>query len=585
VASGTLAKEELKSLGSIEVVVLRCRDATLNYEALPRIYKTTSGRRRAHFQVDGADSDSEDSSTDEGHHRRRNKEKPKAFQPQIYTMPYPPAPLYPGFDQWVPPQFSVPWLPLPQATSHAKKDDYTNSESSSASGKKKRKKKKKSKKNSNSKSKKKGSRTTSKESLDETNSESSDDDSSIRASSSRRKNKNTKSKGKKSKKHKKRDQTDSSGSDEEDADTDDCSDSESEASEKSEDDTAEAGDAGNWGGNVEENPWGNNASASGDEKNTDKKSKSKSKKTKKEKKNDKTKKKKKGKKTRNPDETETPTDDTGGWNTSNDNTNSNEPSDPVPDGAAWGMSDQNVTGNDATSNHEHESKDKTVAANEKNEKDDWGDPLAISSTPQAPAANTYGETETKDDLDADKNKTSNRNALFNPKWTFRTSNVTKQARLARPKIKSADMPDGVFHQVVVERGEGVRRQAGTPKYLDNFEKPYAVFRFKYRTPATLNEIPGVEIPVSGPSEEDVARMGELLGMAKEELAAALWRKEVSCCYLLQIDSLMLIAHRWMIKSQRLASRSSLKGYITKLPSYELRSKSLKHPQPSPPAHI
>ncbi|KAF1959113.1 hypothetical protein CC80DRAFT_533333 [Byssothecium circinans] len=53
---------------------------------------------------------------------------------------------------------------------------------------------------------------------------------------------------------------------------------------------------------------------------------------------------------------------------------------------------------------------------------------------------------------------------------------------------------GLEHQVRV--GEGVRygHAVGRPEYVDRFDKPYAVFRFKYRSPAYLQTLFGEEIP-------------------------------------------------------------------------------------------
>jgi hypothetical protein len=54
--------------------------------------------------------------------------------------------------------------------------------------------------------------------------------------------------------------------------------------------------------------------------------------------------------------------------------------------------------------------------------------------------------------------------------------------LSRQKLSESAVPKGVKHQVCYRLEDVVEHRAqGKPKYWDSFEKPYAVFKFKYRS--------------------------------------------------------------------------------------------------------
>jgi hypothetical protein len=78
------------------------------------------------------------------------------------------------------------------------------------------------------------------------------------------------------------------------------------------------------------------------------------------------------------------------------------------------------------------------------------------------------------------------------------------------------------HQVRAGKGTKYHHIVGRPKYLDSLEKPYAVFRFKYRSRDVLRSILGAEIV---PEEDAVPRASsppieeKLQGLSKEEIVA------------------------------------------------------------------
>ncbi|KAF2278213.1 uncharacterized protein EI97DRAFT_248285 [Westerdykella ornata] len=83
---------------------------------------------------------------------------------------------------------------------------------------------------------------------------------------------------------------------------------------------------------------------------------------------------------------------------------------------------------------------------------------------------------------------------------------------------------GLSHQV--QPGEGMRytHAVGRPKYLDGFEKPYAVFRFKYRSREELKRLFGDEVPdeedgfvVSGGDGGEIGKESEREKEDKERL--------------------------------------------------------------------
>ncbi|KAL9079309.1 MAG: hypothetical protein Q9157_001785 [Trypethelium eluteriae] len=74
----------------------------------------------------------------------------------------------------------------------------------------------------------------------------------------------------------------------------------------------------------------------------------------------------------------------------------------------------------------------------------------------------------------------------------------------------------VDHQVKVGRGAAYCHRVGKPEYLDSMEAPYAVFSFKYRSKATLEQILGTSI-VESPDDY----RQRLLALSKDELVEKL----------------------------------------------------------------
>ncbi|KAF9736183.1 hypothetical protein PMIN04_004114 [Paraphaeosphaeria minitans] len=82
------------------------------------------------------------------------------------------------------------------------------------------------------------------------------------------------------------------------------------------------------------------------------------------------------------------------------------------------------------------------------------------------------------------------------------------------KVKKEDAAKkGVEHQVRAGKGLKYGHAIGRPEYLDNLEKPYAVFRFKYRAHSTLLKILGKEI-VPSDAALLTTRPGDQLTLAR-----------------------------------------------------------------------
>lgn len=66
------------------------------------------------------------------------------------------------------------------------------------------------------------------------------------------------------------------------------------------------------------------------------------------------------------------------------------------------------------------------------------------------------------------------------------------------KISSTQASEkGIEHQVRAGAGSQYGHTVGRPEYLDTLDKPYAVFRFKYRTRKVLKDMFGDEVPDHG----------------------------------------------------------------------------------------
>jgi hypothetical protein len=98
------------------------------------------------------------------------------------------------------------------------------------------------------------------------------------------------------------------------------------------------------------------------------------------------------------------------------------------------------------------------------------------------------------------------------------------------KISSKQASEkGVEHQVRAGTGTQYGHAISRPEYLDTLEKPYAVFRFKYRSRAILKDMFGDAVPDTGhlsertPSSKIVREKEKLKEVSKEELIEKMMR--------------------------------------------------------------
>ncbi|KAH6638052.1 hypothetical protein C7974DRAFT_451264 [Boeremia exigua] len=80
---------------------------------------------------------------------------------------------------------------------------------------------------------------------------------------------------------------------------------------------------------------------------------------------------------------------------------------------------------------------------------------------------------------------------------------------------------GVQHQVLAGRGTAYGHAVSRPKYVDGLEKPYAVFRFKYRGRDVLRGMFGEECSKGEGKSEEGAGLEGLEGLSREELVRRL----------------------------------------------------------------
>ncbi|OCL07107.1 hypothetical protein AOQ84DRAFT_65589 [Glonium stellatum] len=73
------------------------------------------------------------------------------------------------------------------------------------------------------------------------------------------------------------------------------------------------------------------------------------------------------------------------------------------------------------------------------------------------------------------------------------------------------------HQVRVGKGAEYHHRVGRPAYIDSLEKPYAVFRFKYRSRSMLKRILGDEFDEGLEDESEEMVKEKLMGLSKEEI--------------------------------------------------------------------
>lgn len=82
------------------------------------------------------------------------------------------------------------------------------------------------------------------------------------------------------------------------------------------------------------------------------------------------------------------------------------------------------------------------------------------------------------------------------------------------------------HQVRVGKGAEYHHRVGRPAYIDSLEKPYAVFRFKYRSRPMLKRILGDEFDEGLEDESEEMMKEKLMSLSKEEIIEELLRVKV-----------------------------------------------------------
>jgi hypothetical protein len=122
-----------------------------------------------------------------------------------------------------------------------------------------------------------------------------------------------------------------------------------------------------------------------------------------------------------------------------------------------------------------------------------------------------------------------------PHWQFppppttikKLHSISEDATLpAEPLLKipqSVASEKGLEHQVRAGKGTSYGHAVGRPEYLDTLDKPYAVFRFKYRSRAVLKSMFGDAVPDHGhlsrstPASKAAREKEKLKDVSKDEL--------------------------------------------------------------------
>lgn len=92
--------------------------------------------------------------------------------------------------------------------------------------------------------------------------------------------------------------------------------------------------------------------------------------------------------------------------------------------------------------------------------------------------------------------------------------VPPEPILTIPETKAKS--EGLSHQVRAGPGTMYTHAVGRPEYIDTLERPYAVFRFKYRTRDYLRKLLGSEVPKSESAELDPVKEVEKLKVLSDE---------------------------------------------------------------------
>ncbi|KAF2432964.1 hypothetical protein EJ08DRAFT_102665 [Tothia fuscella] len=247
-----------------------------------------------------------------------------------------------------------------------------------------------------------------------------------------------------------------------------------------------------------------------------------------------------------------------GWDIPNTNTNNQQKTDDNWGKAASNQQDNNQDTNDPSwdnksqqSQHNSVAKDDWANNNQNNDSsnnnnnnnngggNDWANNTAnnannndnsgwnnndSSSKPKSKKSSSKGKAKSEDSPPAEAPYT--RSYWMDQGADMYESNSSKR-RHTIPEEPIYTIPESkakkahIRHQVRPGKGAEHTKRTYKPYYWDTFEKPYAVFRFKYRSRYMLKEILDQEIKES--PEEFKERLGVL---SKDELIAEMLRKRV-----------------------------------------------------------
>lgn len=112
-----------------------------------------------------------------------------------------------------------------------------------------------------------------------------------------------------------------------------------------------------------------------------------------------------------------------------------------------------------------------------------------------------------------------------------TRNITARSPYNYPAPPMPSIPEGkapgVSHAVVPGKGAEYVHRTNSPEYIDSMEAPYAVFAFKYRSPAVLEKITRLDVRNDTAATVQEVEKERLASLPKDQLVAELMKMKVS----------------------------------------------------------
>lgn len=243
-----------------------------------------------------------------------------------------------------------------------------------------------------------------------------------------------------------------------------------------------------------------------------------------------------GDNTNNWDDNNNNAGETSNWDTNDNNENSGEPSgwDDQEDQANDAKHESNYQGNDQNNNTSNWNDSSNYQTN--NQADDWNPPThkqdsASGKEKPRPASHHNKPSPSK--------HSPGPSVSPKPYWATWATTQPSQTPLCKdtpgsPGGRAATLylePEELLykipetlaekeqleHQVRVGKGAEYHHRVGRPAYIDSLEKPYAVFRFKYRSRPMLKRILGDEFDEGLEDESEEMVKEKLMGLSKEEI--------------------------------------------------------------------